>query len=522
MSIPSGHSPGNYDPLSPHDGEHIHLSSINDSTKAVRRSTNDAPAINQHKSAELTRTLTAQDWTGPDDPENPRNWPFGKKVFHTIVPALLAFVVSIGSSIYTPAYPLVSKEFGVGTTAALLPFSLYVLGLAFGPIVGASLSETFGRRFVYMLAILIFAFFIMGAGFSPNFGCLVVLRFLAGLFGSPPLTIGAGTNADLWPAETRARTTSFYVLSPFLGPAVGPIVGGYVSVIKGWRWTQWVTLMFTAVGWVPVLFTKETYKNAILHQRAKRLGIAAPPAGPRGLTMGRQMLFTFLMRPAHMLFTEPIVGFLALYISFNLAVLYSFFASLPTVFSGVYGFTAEQSSLVFIALAIGCVLGLITIIVVDTYVYQRMFQAALIDGRHGIVAPEHRLYCAMLGSIGLPVGLFWFAWTARSDIHWICPVIAIVPFSWGNMSIFISSALYIVDTYQARYGASAMAANGILRYIFGAAFPLFTLPMYNKLGIGWATSLLGFIAATLTPVPWVLFRKGSAIRAKSKYETLKA
>lgn len=66
-----------------------------------------------------------------------------------------------------------------------------------------------------------------------------------------------------------------------------------------------------------------------------------------------------------------------------------------------------------------------------------------------------------------------------------------------------------------------MAANGFLRYTLGAVFPLFTLQMYRGMGIGWATSLLGFIAVALMPVPWVLFKYGSAIRRRSKYDTLK-
>ena len=69
--------------------------------------------------------------------------------------------------------------------------------------------------------------------------------------------------------------------------------------------------------------------------------------------------------------------------------------------------------------------------------------------------------------------------------------------------------------------ASALAANGFLRYLLGAAFPLFTLQMYGRLGIGGATSLLGDITVLLMPIPWVVFWKGKQIRGRSKYDTLK-
>ena len=67
-----------------------------------------------------------------------------------------------------------------------------------------------------------------------------------------------------------------------------------------------------------------------------------------------------------------------------------------------------------------------------------------------------------------------------------------------------------------------MAANGLARYALGAAFPLFTVQMYQKLGIDWATSLLGFVALALMPVPWVFFKYGAVIRKKSRYDTIKA
>lgn len=106
-------------------------------------------------------------------------------------------------------------------------------------------------------------------------------------------------------------------------------------------------------------------------------------------------------------------------------------------------------------------------------------------------------------------------------MHWISPVLAGIPFAWGNLAIFIGAALYLVDVYGPLNGASAMAANGLLRYTMGAVFPLFTFQMYETLGIDWATSLLAFLSLLMMPIPWVLFKYGAKIRAKSGYDTLK-
>lgn len=365
-------------------------------------------------------------------------------------------------------------------------------------------------------------FFILGAGLSQNFATLLIMRFLAGVLGSPCLAVGAGSNSDIWPHIDRAAATSTFLLAPFLGPALGPTVGGFAAQAKGWRWTQWPILFIGLAVWLYSIPQKETYKKVILQHRAKRLGIPPPPkTTPPGLAGIKFLLVVTLIRPIRMLFTEPIVGFYSLYSSFNFAVLFCFFAAFPIVFEGVYGFNRGETGLSFLGIGTGCVLAVVTFITTDRLTYRKRTLQHDAAGNTGPLAPEYRLYPAMIGSVMLPIGLFWFAWTARRSIHWIVPIIATIPFACGNLLVFCSAALYLIDTYGQMNGASAMAANGLLRYVFGAAFPLFTVQMYIKLGIDWATSLLGFIAICLMPVPWVLFKFGKQIRSKSAYETFK-
>lgn len=107
-----------------------------------------------------------------------------------------------------------------------------------------------------------------------------------------------------------------------------------------------------------------------------------------------------------MLITEPIVAFLSLYVSFNFSVLFAFFAAFPYVFKGVYGFTTEQAGLVFLAIGVGSVLAVPTVIACDFWLYQPKVREAKQNGGNGGVPPEYRLYPAMIGSVGLPIGLF--------------------------------------------------------------------------------------------------------------------
>ena len=230
-----------------------------------------------------------------------------------------------------------------------------------------------------------------------------------------------------------------FLFTSFAGPVVGPIVGGYAVENKGWRWSEWTILFFSITALLYALPMKETYKKIILQKRAKRLGIPPPPqAGPKGVAAIKFLLTVTLFRPVSMLFTEPIVGFLSLYTGFIFSVLFGFFDAFPIVFEGVYGFSIGKAGLPWLGVLVGITFATLTLIGTDRYFFRKEYERSLKEGRGGVVAPEHRLYAAMLGSLGVPIGLFWFGWTSRTSIHWISPVLASIPFAWGNLCVFVS------------------------------------------------------------------------------------
>lgn len=106
-----------------------------------------------------------------------------------------------------------------------------------------------------------------------------------------------------------------------------------------------------------------------------------------------------------MLFTEPIVGFISLYIAFSFGVLFAFFASFPYVFGGVYGFDSGEVGLSFLGLWFGLLLAVITFAVFDRTLYRAAREKAKMEGKP--TSPEHRLYVSMAGSLGIPISLFW-------------------------------------------------------------------------------------------------------------------
>ena len=75
---------------------------------------------------------------------------------------------------------------------------------------------------------------------------LIGFRFLEGMAGSAPITIGGGTIADLFIQEQRGGALAIWSMGPLIGPVVGPITGGFLAKAEGWRWVFWVITM--AVG----------------------------------------------------------------------------------------------------------------------------------------------------------------------------------------------------------------------------------------------------------------------------------
>jgi MFS family permease len=262
-----------------------------------------------------------------------------------------------------------------------------------------------------------------------------VCRFLAAAAGSPSLAIGGGSVADLWDmSEGGAMAAILVVQTFFLGPSLGPLIGGYALETRGsWRWLMWVMLLVTGPLYLTIFFTKETSHKEILRRRAVKRGISQPPQPSPAAALKMLVQITFL-RPVKMLVAEPIVSFMALYTSYAFGVLFALFTAYPYIFMGVYGFTTGETGLAFLGIFIGTLLAVLTFFIFDRTVYQKARSRAP-PGKSP--APEERLYTSMVGSFGIPISLFGIAWTSRPDIHWIVPVVAGVPFGWGMSSLFV-------------------------------------------------------------------------------------
>ncbi|CAG8898642.1 unnamed protein product [Penicillium egyptiacum] len=453
----------------------------------------------------------------PADPRNPMNFRPIKKWSITLLVSFVTLAVSLVSSAFSGGMSQIMEDFGAAQEIVILGVSLFVLGFAIGPLIWAPLSEIFGRRHIFTISFMFLTVFNAGAAGAKDIETLIILRFLAGSFGSSPFGNGGGTIADMFPASQRGIAISLFAAAPFLGPTLGPVIGGFLAAAAGWRWVEGLLAAFSGLLWLCIIFLlPETYAPVLLRRRAERMSALTGKVYRSQLDIDRgpvpmgKTLKTALSRPWILLLCEPIVLLFSIYMAIIYGTLYMLFAAYPIVFQEVRGWSEGIGGLAFLGILVGMVIAVI-------YTFPENFRyAKKCSQTTGRLAPELRLPPSMVGGIALPIGLFWFAWTNSPNIHWMASVAAGAPFGFGMVLVFLSVFNYLIDSYTI-FSASVLAANSALRSLFGMAFPLFTTYMYHNLGIHWASSIPAFLALACVPFPFIFYKYGARIRQRCTY-----
>ncbi|EOO01788.1 putative polyamine transporter 2 protein [Phaeoacremonium minimum UCRPA7] len=452
----------------------------------------------------------------PGDPQNPKNWSKAYKWYCTMVVAITCFVVAFASSVITADLEDVAEEFNVSEEVALLPITVFVVGFGVGPMIFAPLSEIFGRRIIYGTTLLLAVIFIIPCAVAPNIGTLIVCRAIDGIAFSAPMTLVGGTLADLWRNEERGVPMAAFSAAPFIGPAIGPLVGGFLADAAGWRWLYWIQLILSGIVWFLITFTvPETYAPTILARRAKKLRkstgsedhVTEQDLDLRPLT---ERLGIFLIRPFQLLFGELIVFLISLYMSVLYGLLYMFFVAYPIIYQKGKGYSAGTTGLMFIPVAVGVILSALCAPLVNKHYLH------IVHRFNGKPPAEYRLIPMMASCWFIPIGLAIFAWTSYPRLSWVGPALGGLPVGFGFIFLYNAANNYLVDSYQ-HQAASALAAKTCIRSFWGAGVVLFTNQMYNRLGYQWAGMLLCFISLACCAIPFLFWIYGARIRARSKY-----
>lgn len=351
------------------------------------------------------------EFDGLKDPLHSQNWPLRKKMLTAAMLGYTTMTSAFTSSVFSSATSVVAMEYGVGQEVGLLGTTFYVLGFAFGPTLWAPLSELKGRRLPLVLAMFGFSVFSIGCATGKDIQTILICRFFSGFFGACPLAVVAAVFSDMFDNRTRGIAITLFSMAVFTGPLLAPFIGGFITEsYLGWRWTEYLA---SIMGWaafiLDLLFLEETYPPVILIQKASELRRRTKNWGIHAKQEEIEVDFRELVsknfsRPMRLLFTEPIILFLSIYMSFIYGLLYLFLTAYPLVFMGVHGFNSGQSGLTFFGMICGQLLGGAAVIAQQPWYMRKLAR------NNGVPVPEWRLPSVMAGGVSFAIGIFWFGW----------------------------------------------------------------------------------------------------------------
>jgi DHA1 family multidrug resistance protein-like MFS transporter len=286
--------------------------------------------------AELKQHQTSLvDWSGPDDPSNPQNWPMSHKVLMTVVICVYTFAVYVGSSIYTSSQSEVMRIFGVSHVEGSLGIALYVLGYGIGCLLFSPLSEVpaIGRNPPYAISGFLFVILCIPTALVNNFAGLMVLRFLLGFMASPCLATAGASLGDIWTMAEFPFAVALWAAVATLGPALGPTLSSYAVKDLGWRFSSWELLIIAGpIYLLMICLLPESSAPTILYYKAKRMREETGNQSFMSESERKQhnlkvssLLFDALIKPWEINALDPAILFTTVYMGLCYGIYYSFF-----------------------------------------------------------------------------------------------------------------------------------------------------------------------------------------------------
>jgi multidrug resistance protein len=418
---------------------------------------------------------------------------------------------------FTPGIDEIAEDLNCSTTAVIGTTTGFVVMLGIGPLLLAPLSETFGRRVIYLTCFSIFTLLQIPAALAPNIAFLITIRSIAGFFGSVGIANGGGTISDMFVPSERAGVFGWYLLGPLLGPTLGPLFGGIIVQRLGWRWIFWIMTIVCFVNTLAgYFFLRESYAPEILkRKKVEYEKDAADMEGTKYSYEGednrplKERIAQSLARPPK-IFAQPIVATMAVYQALIFGTTYSIYTNMQPIYSDLYGFDTEKVGLLYLGPGLGFLSAVWFLVPRIDTVYK-----SLTAKNNGKAMPEFRLPLANIGAVLIPVSLFWFAWTVEKHAHWFASISGTFFYGIGQVMILNCTQNYFIDSFE-QYAASAIAAGTVFRSVVGGIIPLGAPSLFEKLGYGWGISVFAFVSLLLAPAPILFFTFGERIRERFK------
>jgi EmrB/QacA subfamily drug resistance transporter len=145
-------------------------------------------------------------------------------------------MLSLDATMVTVALHPIAQDLGTGSSGVEWVVSIYLLALAASQPITGWLSDRFGRKAMFTLALAVFTVASIACAASPSLGFLVFFRAVQGLGGGALMPLGMAVALDLFPRHRHGSVMAIWGMAALVGPALGPTLGGWLATSVSWHW----------------------------------------------------------------------------------------------------------------------------------------------------------------------------------------------------------------------------------------------------------------------------------------------
>ncbi|CBX90495.1 hypothetical protein LEMA_P066210.1 [Plenodomus lingam JN3] len=423
----------------------------------------DMPCVTYTPTTDTTPTTT----TTAADAIYTKFSPRRKYIIVAIV-SFCSFLAPVSSTTVLSAVPEVAATYGTDGSVINVSNALYMLFMGISPCFYGPYAGIYGRKWVSVASATLFTAFSIGTALAPNLAAFFVFRILTAFQGTAFLVVGSATE--------RATALSLFLTGMFVGPALGPFIGGIVVTYRTWREIFWLQ---SALAGAATLFCLFLQPETIHEKRAAEL--EGLPAREKAAKMWEWLNPTRILR----LIRYPNLLLTSLASSSLVWNMYALLTPIRYVLNPRFDLeTPLQSGLFYIAPGCGYLIGTL---VGGRYADHIVKKYIRIRGKR---VPEDRLRSCVvfLGGI-IPACMIVYGWSVEKKVGGIAlPVIMMFLQGVAQLFCFPSLNTYCLDVMQGR-SAEVISGNYFMRYMFGAAGSAACLPCIRAIGVGWFSTI---------------------------------
>ena len=396
------------------------------------------------------------------------------------------------------------------------------------------MSDGIGRRPAFILCFVIYIAANIGLALQSSYAALLVLRMVQSAGSSSTVALANAVVADIATTSERGVFMSWASSGSFLGPGIGPIIGGLLAHYLTWRWVFWFLTILAVVFFIPVLLVfPETCRKLVGDGSIKpakwnmslmsyyHLRKQAAKGNAEATTDTRSAKVPIKVPnplTTLVIIFEKEVGLVLSCAAIAFAAYYAVCSSVPSQFGLIYNYNDIQIGLCFIPVGVGSFVAISTVGKAVDWNYRRHAKRLgfpLVKSKQTDMS-KFPIEAARL-EIAVPMLLIQaaitvaYGWVTHYQTNLAGPLILLFIMTYSAAAAFTVMTILVIDLYPESPG-TASAANNLVRCWLGAGATAAIIPMINAMGQGWAMTFVGFVCFASAPILLAVMRWGPGWR----------